>query len=410
MGASGRPGRGRCGGDGPVPRPVRRAGQSGAPDHRVRGGRVVLVVAWMWLGWHAFARYPRPHRWSIDGSHHPGDASWGHGRRHGGGPSLRRPRRGTVSRPRWAVVLAASVVLAVTAASCSSAPGSSAPPAPVRLASDPFAHAPGATTLAGTGTARVQRGRGPGRRRRARTPRAGSARTGPATSSSPIPVTAGYGRCRPGSGGSFGVSVHAGDIVTVAGGPCTGPSPIRRPPLWPSTGPATCSSPSAPAPGSRSCRTHRHPVRHTGHRRPAGHHRRHRGAGIRRRRGPGSARRARRSDRGWRWTPPATCSSPTPPTAACAWWPPPPGSRYGVRVVAGHIDTVAGTGVCGSGGGRRAGRSRPSSGTPVPWPWTAGGNVLVADQGNRTIRLLAATDRHVLRGDHGRRSPGHGGR
>jgi hypothetical protein len=22
----------------------------------VRGGRVVLVVAWMWLGWHAFAR------------------------------------------------------------------------------------------------------------------------------------------------------------------------------------------------------------------------------------------------------------------------------------------------------------------------------------------------------------------
>lgn len=27
--------------------------------HRItaaRGGRVVLVVAWMWLGWHAFAR------------------------------------------------------------------------------------------------------------------------------------------------------------------------------------------------------------------------------------------------------------------------------------------------------------------------------------------------------------------
>jgi hypothetical protein len=65
------------------------------------------------------------------------------------------------------------------------------------------------------------------------------------------------------------------------------------------------------------------------------------------------------------------------------------GLRYGVPVVAGHIVTVAGTATCGSGGD-----GGPALGAQL---WDPGalavdtdGDVAVADQGNRSVRLLAA--------------------
>jgi len=65
------------------------------------------------------------------------------------------------------------------------------------------------------------------------------------------------------------------------------------------------------------------------------------------------------------------------------------GTRFGVTVVQGHIYTVAGDGICGS-----AGDGGPSSNAEIWDPGAlavdAQGDVLVADQGNRTIRELAA--------------------
>ena len=62
-------------------------------------------------------------------------------------------------------------------------------------------------------------------------PRPGSSRTRSATCSSPIPATAGCARWPARSGRSFGVPVHAGDIVTIAGGSVhrAGPSRAHRP-------------------------------------------------------------------------------------------------------------------------------------------------------------------------------------
>lgn len=66
------------------------------------------------------------------------------------------------------------------------------------------------------------------------------------------------------------------------------------------------------------------------------------------------------------------------------------GVRYGVSVVRGEVATVAGTGVCGS-----AGDGGPALDADL---WDPGalavdpaGDVLVADQGNRTVRELAAS-------------------
>ena len=65
------------------------------------------------------------------------------------------------------------------------------------------------------------------------------------------------------------------------------------------------------------------------------------------------------------------------------------GTRFGMPVVRGHIYTVAGNGICGS-----AGDGGPALAAELWDPGAlavdAGGDVLVADQGNRTIRLLAA--------------------
>jgi hypothetical protein len=65
------------------------------------------------------------------------------------------------------------------------------------------------------------------------------------------------------------------------------------------------------------------------------------------------------------------------------------GSRFGMTVVQGDIYTVAGTGICGS-----QGDGGPALGAELWDPGAlavdAGGDVLVADQGNRTIRVLTS--------------------
>jgi hypothetical protein len=65
------------------------------------------------------------------------------------------------------------------------------------------------------------------------------------------------------------------------------------------------------------------------------------------------------------------------------------GTRFGVTISQGHIYTVAGNGTCGS-----AGDGGPSSDAELWDPGALavdpGGDVFVADQGNRTIRVLAA--------------------
>jgi hypothetical protein len=67
------------------------------------------------------------------------------------------------------------------------------------------------------------------------------------------------------------------------------------------------------------------------------------------------------------------------------------GTRYGVPVTRGDVVTVAGTGVCGS-----SGDGGPALGAEL---WDPGalavdpaGDVLVADQGNRSVRVLAASN------------------
>jgi DNA-binding beta-propeller fold protein YncE len=65
------------------------------------------------------------------------------------------------------------------------------------------------------------------------------------------------------------------------------------------------------------------------------------------------------------------------------------GTHFGVAMVGGHLYTVAGTGTCGStGDGGPA--LQAELWDPGALAVDAGGDVLVADQGNRTIRELAA--------------------
>jgi hypothetical protein len=65
------------------------------------------------------------------------------------------------------------------------------------------------------------------------------------------------------------------------------------------------------------------------------------------------------------------------------------GTHFGVSMVGGHLYTVAGTGTCGStGDGGPA--LQAELWDPGALAVDAGGDVLVADQGNRTIRELAA--------------------
>jgi hypothetical protein len=67
------------------------------------------------------------------------------------------------------------------------------------------------------------------------------------------------------------------------------------------------------------------------------------------------------------------------------------GAHYGVAMVQGHLYTVAGSGTCGSAGDGGPAR-QAQVWDPGALAVDAGGDVLVADQGNRTVRELAAHD------------------
>ena len=76
-----------------------------------------------------------------------------------------------------------------------------------------------------------------------------------------------------------------------------------------------------------------------------------------------TAERARPADRGGGRRGRATSSSPTRPTAGCACCRRPARTLFGQAVTAGHLYTVAGTGVCGS-----AGQGGPAAGGPAVEP------------------------------------------
>jgi sugar lactone lactonase YvrE len=277
------------------------------------------------------------------------------------------------------VVLAALVVVAATAASCSSAPGSSAPAAPVRLASDPFAHAAGATTLAGTGTPGFSGDGGPATDARLNAP------SGVAMDRSGNLFIADTGNCRvrevpARTGHSFGIRVHAGDIVTIAGGPCTGSKPNPAP-----TALALDPAGDLFIAYSTGARVAELPAT-TGRLVTIA------GTGVSGYGGDsGPAPRSVLDDPSGLAVDPSgdlliadTGNCRLRLVAAST------GTRFGVSVVAGHIYTVAGTGICGSDGG-----SGPALSAQLWDPGAlavdSGGNALFADQGSRSIRLLAAT-------------------
>ena len=130
-----------------------------------------------------------------------------------------------VSRRRTAV-LAVVIVVAVAAvvAGVLLAQNKASSPTAVTLAADPYAHAAGAVTVAGTGSP------GFGGDGHQAVDAELDAPTGIVENVVGDLFIADTGNCRvrevaARSGDSFGVAIHAGDIATIAGGSCTGPTP-----------------------------------------------------------------------------------------------------------------------------------------------------------------------------------------
>ena len=293
-------------------------------------------------------------------------------------------RRGRTGGSAVGVVVAASVVVAGLLAGCSSS-SSSAPP--VRLAADPYAHAPGATTLAGTGTPGFSGDGQPAVDAELHAP------SGVVEDRSGDLFIADTDNCRvrevpARSGSSFGRQVQAGHIVTLVGGPCGGarnPGPMALAvdaagDLFIAFGagarveelPATTSQPS----GARV--TIGTPVTVAG-------------TGVPGFSGDGGPARHSQLDDPTGLAVDATGDVLIADTANCRvrLVAAATGTRFGVAVVRGDIATVAGNGICGA-----AGDGGPATSAEVWDPGAlavdAGGDLLVADQGNRSIRLLAA--------------------
>ncbi len=86
-----------------------------------------------------------------------------------------------------------------------------------------------------------------------------------------------------------------------------------------------------------------------------------------------------------------------------------PGTFYGQAMTAGHIYTVAGNGTAGfSGDGGPATKAELDG--PAGTAMAAAGNVLISDQVNNRVRLVAAKTGHVLRPGDDRRAHLHGRR
>ena len=261
-------------------------------------------------------------------------------------------------------------------------------PAPTKLAADPYAHAAGAVTVAGTGSP------GFGGDGRPAVDAELDAPAGIVEDRAGDLFIADSGNCRvrevPAQAGvSFGAKVRAGDIVTIAGGSCTGPTPHPAPT-------ALALDPSGNlfiAFGSAN-RVEELPDGTTsivGGRTTVGTAVTIAGTGV-----AGFAGDGGPSDRSLLDDPTGVAVDPSgdvliADTANCRLRlvAAGTGTRYGIPVVRGHVYTVAGNGTCGS-----AGDGGPASAAELWDPGAlavdAGGNVLVADQGNRSIRLLAA--------------------
>ena len=241
------------------------------------------------------------------------------------------------------------------------------------------------------------------------TPRPASPRTRRVTCSSPIPATAGCGRCRP---------ARAPPSATGSGRATSSPSPAAR---------ARCGGGSGPH--RRGRRRRRRPVHRLRPRQPG------RGAA-----GEGGNAFGRPVTAGKLVTVAGTGvagSGATASPAAHSELDDPTGCgrrsrrrsvhRRHRQLPAPHGGRLRRHPVRDGRGRRRASTRWPAPGSadrPVtvgrhcrPQLWDpgalavdGGGDVLVADQGNRTIRVLTAARRHLLRGGPGRRRPGHGGR
>ena len=315
----------------------------------------------------------------------------GHG--HGGGGLLRAgpDPGGPVTGGRRTTAVVAVVVLVVVVGAVAIAMSLSGPPAPEArpAAAEPDAHSPGAVTLAGTGIPGFTGDGGPAVDARLDSPE------GVTVDRSGDLFIADTGNCRvrevaAHGGVSFGIRVRSGEIVTVAGGPCTGRDPHPAPTavavdasgdLFIAFGPAARVEELAVRTTHRFGRTVRAatptPVAGTGSPGDSGD--------------GGPAGQARLGD------PTGLAVDPEgdlliADTTGCRLRlvASATGSRYGTAVVEGHIYTVAGTGTCGSAGDGGPARSAQLW-DPGALAVTTGGDVFIADQGNRTIRVLAAT-------------------
>lgn len=191
------------------------------------------------------------------------------------------------------------------------------------------------------------------------------------------------------TGVSFGLRVHAGDIVTIAGGPCADPAADPAPSALAVDGAGDLFIAFGAA-----ARVEELPAKDTsrfGVRMTVGKLAVVAGTGVSGLSGDGG---------------PAVRAELADPTGVAVDWTgdlliadtgncslrlvaATSGMRFGVAVVRGDIDAVAGNGICGS-----AGDGGPALQAEL---WDPGalavdreGDVLVADQGNRTIRVLAA--------------------
>lgn len=286
-----------------------------------------------------------------------------------------RPRR------RWvrALVVTVSVGAAVVVPTGARAPASAA----TRPASTP-----GPTTLAGTGG----RGDGPGG-----VP-AASARfdgpTGLAEDAAGDLFIADTGNCRvrevpARSGMSFGRHVVAGHIVTVAGGPCGGSGAHPEPDALALDDAGDLFIASGP--GNRVEELPGRSGESFGVRVTVGVPVTVAGTGA-----PGFGGDGGPADRSELDDPTGIAVDPqgdllVADTANCRLRlvAASDGRRYGEAVVAGDIETVAGTTTCGSGGdGGPAAEAQLWD--PGALAVDAAGDVAVADQGNRSVRLLAS--------------------
>jgi hypothetical protein len=291
--------------------------------------------------------------------------------------------------PRTAVV-AGWVTVAAMAVAAVAVPGTGRDPHPPAAATSTnrggLASAPGATTLAGTGTPGFGGDGGAAVRARLDAP------AGIAVDASGDLLIADAGNCRvrevpAETGVAFGRRVRAGEIVTVVGGPCRGATA--------NTAPSAVAVDAdgdlfiASGPGERVDELPATSTTAFGIPVTAGKLTVVAGTGVAGYRGDGGTARDAELDDPTGVAVDGAGDLLIADTGNCRLRlvAATTGTRFGVAMVRGRIYTVAGTGICGS-----SGDAGPALGAELWDPGAlavdARGDVLVADQGNRSIRVL----------------------